>query len=81
MIKFTGPDDAELKEYWDSLKQGLRFLDRRLTEARAEATRSPRSKSKAETLKSFEDGFRKLLKQVPEGWNWREEIGDYKPKF
>jgi hypothetical protein len=81
MIKFTGPDDAELKAYWDKMKQSLRFMDRRLKEARVEAEGSPRSKNKAETLKSLEEVFRKLVKQVPKGWNWREEIGDYQPKF
>lgn len=81
MIKFTGPDDAELKKYWDHLKQGLRSMERGLNEARDEAARSPSIRSNVRIVKIFEDGIRKMLKQVPEGWDWREEIGDYQPKF
>lgn len=82
LIKFTGPDVPELKEIWDSVKQVLRLIERRLLDARAAAAAAPRSKKKAEDVKTFEKMFRKIHKeQVPLGWNWREEIGDCTPKI
>lgn len=82
VIKLTGPDIPELKEHWDSMKQVLRLIERRLLEARSAAAAAPRSKKKAEDVKTLEKMFRKIHKeQVPPGWNWREEIGNHTPQI
>jgi hypothetical protein len=82
VLVITGPDSPELKEYWDTVKQVLRSIYEQLIELRAAARAAPRSKRKAEAVRQHERMLRNIeRKRVPPGWNWREEIGDYLPKW
>jgi hypothetical protein len=82
LLRLYGPDTPEMKEYWDTVKQVMRSIEEQLTELREEARAAPRSKRKAEAVRKQERVLRDMeKKKVPPGWNWREEIGDYKPKW
>jgi len=80
LIEVTGPVDKAAKALWEELKQTLRLLEKTLSEVRATAAEAPRSKVKRQMVQALEAGMNRWERQVPPGWNWREEIGDFEPK-
>lgn len=80
LIELTGPVDLAAKTPWEELKQTLQILEKTLPEVRAAAARAPRSKVKRQMVEALEAGIKRWEKEVPPGWNWREDIGDVDPK-
>lgn len=65
-FRMTGPMEETQSEEWESLKDGLKVSFERL----AELEENGNAKAAA-SLRRFID---KLLDQVPEGWDWREQL-------
>lgn len=76
VLELTGPDTPELKWAWDFLKRSLWDLQFRVAEAQRKSDNAPEDADLRRELNEAQKKLRKLEKQVPPGWNWRERLGD-----
>lgn len=72
-VHFTGPTDARGRAAWEMIKTALR-----VTACLHEITRNEYRRTGCpavlEKLKGIEKHRRWLMRKVPKGWNWKEEI-------
>lgn len=76
LVRITGPDTPELKEAWGTLKRALRSCEEMLREARQHLERQPCHETWKMIVSRHSRTFRRLKKNVPPGWDWREGIGN-----
>jgi hypothetical protein len=74
-LVITGPLDLSEKKGWDRLKFQLRETEKHLQQLLADAAAQPGSPLAAERVALVQRQMKKLEKQVPSGWNWRETLG------
>lgn len=72
-VSFIGPTDRESRKAWECLKGLLRMVSYNHAKQRALCKVSDRLADR-EALRGLEAYRRNLMRQVPKGWNWREEI-------
>jgi hypothetical protein len=72
-IRIIGPIDEECREQWEWLKARIKVTAYCHARARAKAKADP-SPENLEYLSNTEVHRRQLMRCVPKGWNWREDI-------
>lgn len=72
-IVLTGPADGAARKGWEHLKGYIKVCAWLHAQARQDWKQAPTTENLAE-LKRLEAHRRRLMRQVPNGWNWREEI-------
>ncbi len=72
-VEFYGPADRRERELWEILKASIRIAACLHDIIRAEYRRTG-SSAVLGNLKWIEKHRRQLMRAVPKGWNWREEI-------
>lgn len=72
-LVFTGPMDCISREQWEHLKALIKIAAWLHERARQSFRQNPTDQKRAE-LKAAEAHRRWLMRKVPKGWNWREDI-------
>lgn len=72
-VHFNGPTDRRGREAWEMIKAAIRVAACLHDIARTEFRRTGCSLAK-EKLRLIEKHRRWLMRSVPRGWNWKEEI-------
>lgn len=72
-LVINGPIDAESRKIWEQLKAAIKVTACQHRITRDEYRRNP-SESVLRDLHSIEKHRRRLMRAVPPGWNWREDI-------
>lgn len=72
-LAINGPLDAESRKIWEQVKLALRIAACQHGIIRDEYRRNPSEAVKRE-LKAIESHRRRLMRTVPKGWNWQEEV-------
>ena len=70
---FTGPIERRQRLAWEELKFGIKLAAQLHRRARA-AVREDPSDDNRQFLHEIEVSRRRLMRRVPKGWNWREDI-------
>jgi hypothetical protein len=72
-LVFTGPTDRPSRRQWEHLKAIVQVAAAFHKDARERFRSDPTEESAAE-LKAMEKHRRWVMRNVPRGWDWREEI-------
>lgn len=72
-LSINGPMDAESRKIWEQLKATIKITACQHRITRDEYRRN-QSESVLRDLRSVEKHRRRLIRAVPPGWSWREEI-------
>jgi hypothetical protein len=72
-LVFTGPADRRSREEWEHLKAAIKIAACLHERCRQNFKLSATEKNRTE-LKVAESHRRRLMRRVPKGWNWREDI-------
>jgi hypothetical protein len=72
-LVITGPVDRQSREQWENLKSLIKIAAWLHARSRQRFKLSSTEKNQAE-LKDIEAHRRLLMRAVPKGWDWREEI-------
>lgn len=72
-VSFRGPIERSDRETWEHYKAMIKVAACTHEIIRSEFRRNPTSQV-GEELRAIEAWRRKLMRRVPKGWNWREEI-------
>jgi hypothetical protein len=72
-VEFTGPIDRDSRKQWEELKAAIRIAACIHDILRTEHRRTG-CPDVLKELKAHESHRRQLMRAVPKGWNWREEI-------
>jgi hypothetical protein len=70
---FTGPLERREREAWEELKFGIKLAQQLHRRARTAVRDNPTEDNRLH-LKGIEVSRRRLMRCVPKGWKWREEI-------
>lgn len=73
-VRFAGPIDPDDRAWWERLKHIIKIFTADLATARQHVREFPGEEWAEESLKSAERFRRQVMRLVPKGWNWREEI-------
>lgn len=73
LVQFIGPATLVEREWWEDLKATIAIAACLHDIIRTEYRRTS-SQAVFEELRAIETHRRKLMRMVPKGWNWREEI-------
>lgn len=71
---FTGPTDARGRASWELLKYKIRSLADASVTLRQRQRDEPADAATIELLADVSKKRRALMRLVPKGWNWREDI-------
>jgi hypothetical protein len=74
VVTFRGPVDHEGQLAWERLKRLIVVCTDNLTSAREHAREYPDEEWAVEGLASSQRFRRQVMRMVPKGWNWREQI-------
>ena len=74
-LQITGPDTPEFKERWELTKCTMRQISSMIVRAKADLVQRPNNKRARELLTMSQKLLRKHEKNIPPGWNWREQLG------
>jgi hypothetical protein len=72
-VSFHGPIDKPSRENWELIKAAIRVAACSHEIVRNEFRKNPSAQVR-EHLRKVEAQRRKLMRAVPNGWNWREDI-------
>lgn len=72
-LAITGPVDRQSREQWEQLKSLIKIAAWLHARSRQRFKLKPTEKNQVE-LKDIEAHRRLLMRAVPKGWDWREEI-------
>jgi hypothetical protein len=73
LVHFIGPTTCAEREWWEDLKAAIAIAACLHDIIRSEHRRTS-CHAVFEELRSIEAHRRKLMRMVPKGWNWREEL-------
>lgn len=72
-VVFTGPVDIESRKQWEQMKASIKIGSWLHERSRKRVKQNPTDENRAE-LREIEANRRRLMRGVPKGWNWREDI-------
>lgn len=73
-ILVIGPTSPDERAWWEALKYCIADVADRMSETRALLVVNPFDQEARGYLETLKRVRRKLMRQVPPGWNWREQI-------
>jgi hypothetical protein len=73
-LEITGPTKPAQELAWNSLKEALKVNEMCIDDARETLLRDPSSQWASRLLSRLNRNRLKLLRKVPPGWDWREEL-------